>query len=114
MASGTIRLMITLKSVNQLMYSLLVTLEQISVTTLLASLLTSETLLLQMYCVVLVIIMYSYAALASYMFSSNQKFSTVLDSFTTMFQLMVGEGWHEVTWSAITAILTVPVVAGDV
>ena len=46
----------------------------------------------------LIIFMYLYSCIGYYMFSDDTpKFGTVLDSFITMFQMLVGEGWHEVS-----------------
>lgn len=53
--------------------------------------------MLQVYARLSLVIMYLFAAVAFYWFNhTSAKFDTVLDSFITMFQLLVGEGWHEV------------------
>ena len=50
-----------------------------------------------MYAVIAIITMYIYSALAYFAFNdASDRFSTVFVSFITMFQLLIGEGWHEV------------------
>jgi len=42
------------------------------------------------------ITMYLYSAAAYFCFGGTTDFATMFDSFITMFQLLIGEGWHEV------------------
>lgn len=51
-----------------------------------------------MYVVIVVVTMYLYAACAKSIFSDSEQFSTALKSFITMFQLLIGEGWHDVMY----------------
>lgn len=83
MAISLLRLLVLLPIVNSLLYSLLVTLTAIKI-----------------YAIVLVITMYFFAAIAYYLFRyDNSKFESVFASFVTMFQMLVGEGWHEVMYA---------------
>ena len=56
--------------------------------------------MLQVYGVIVTLTVYIYSALAYFFFPSSEHFNTVFDSFITMFQLLVGEGWHEVSGPA--------------
>ena len=51
----------------------------------------------QVYALVAAVTMYIFSVVAFYCFQHHSsKFDSVLSSFITMYQLLIGEGWHEV------------------